>query len=211
MDSGNVSAIISAVAGISGVLLGNVFVLIKEWWVKRSTVNQNTTYLGIIVVSHLDRFAGQCYEVCIDDGTLRGRPAGQDGHCEATTTVPVFSPLELDVDWKLLPRELMYSILRIPDQQDQIHGKLQGIQEYDYDPPDHPEYFWVRRRSYAVLGLQASELVRKLRLHAGLPLDEPLPGEWSRDKYMSEAITNLDELERRSRLRNSGADEHKQV
>lgn len=31
MDSGNVSAIISAVAGISGVLLGNLFVLVKEW------------------------------------------------------------------------------------------------------------------------------------------------------------------------------------
>ena len=65
MDSGNVSAIISAAAGISGVLLGNLFILIKEWWVKRSTVSQNTTYLGIIVASHSDRFASQCYDVCM--------------------------------------------------------------------------------------------------------------------------------------------------
>lgn len=35
MESANVSAIISAAAGISGVLLGNSFVLIKEWLVKR--------------------------------------------------------------------------------------------------------------------------------------------------------------------------------
>ncbi|MBS6082444.1 MAG: hypothetical protein KIC49_14635 [Pseudomonas fluorescens] len=207
MDSGNVSAIISAAAGISGVLLGNLFVLIKEWWVKRSTVSQNTTYLGIIVVSHLDRFASQCYDVCMDDGTSRGRPAGHDGQWETTTIVPVFSPLELDVDWKLLPRELMYSILRIPDQQDKIHGKLQGIQEFNYDPPDHPEYFWVRRRSYAVLGLQVSGLVRKLRSHAGLPPEEPVIGEWSRDKSMGEVIAQLDELERKSLMRKTATSE----
>ncbi|MGY2413407.1 hypothetical protein [Pseudomonas pergaminensis] len=200
MDSAHVSAIISAAAGISGVLLGNIFVLIKEWWVKRGAVSQNTAYLGIIVVSHLERFASQSYEVCMDDGTSRGRPAGQNGECETTTVAPVFSPLEFDVDWKLLPKELMYSILRIPDQQDQIHGKLEAIDEFTYDPPDHPEYFWVRRRGYAVLGLQASELARKLRVHAGLPLEEPLKDEWSRDKSMGDVIAHLDELARQSHL-----------
>lgn len=201
MESGNVSAIISAVAGISGVLLGNSFVLVKEWWAKRRNVHQATTYLGIIVVSHLDRFATECYEVCIDDGTWYGQPAGEDGHSKATTTAPTFRPLEIDVDWRLLPKELMYLILRIPDQQDQLHGKLRAIQDYDYDPPDHPEYFWTRRRGYAVLGLHVSDIVKKLRLHAGLPDGEPMPGEWDRDKSMSDVIAHLDELERKSRLR----------
>lgn len=200
MDSGNVSAIISAAAGISGVLLGNLFVLIKEWWVKRSTVSRNTAYLGIIVVSHLERFASQCYEVCVDDGTRRGQPAGQNGECEATTTLPVFSPLEIDVDWKLLPRALMYSILRLPDLHDKVRGRLDGIDKFTYDPPDHPEYFWVRRREHAVLGLQASGLAQKLRLHAGLPPEETLQGEWSRDKSMGDVIADLDELERKSRM-----------
>jgi hypothetical protein len=36
MDAGNASAIISATSGISGVLLGNSFVLIKEWIIGRS-------------------------------------------------------------------------------------------------------------------------------------------------------------------------------
>jgi len=199
MDPGHVSAIISAAAGISGVLLGNSFVLIKEWLVKRKTVNQATTYLGIIVVSHLDRFATECFDVCLDDGTLQGRPASQDGECQPTSAVPVFRPLELDVDWRLLPKDLMYSVLRIPDQQDQIHGKLRAIQEFDFDPPDHPEYFWVRRRGYAVLGLQASDIAKQLRLHAGLPADELKPGEWDRDKNMRDVVDHLDELERRSR------------
>ncbi|WP_130932202.1 hypothetical protein [Pseudomonas sp. Sample_24] len=200
MDPGNVSAIISAVAGISGVLLGNSFVLIKEWWVKRKTVNQSTTYLGIIVVSHLDRFASECFDCCKDDGTWHGQPAGQDGYCQTTTSDPIFRPLELDVDWRLLPKDLMYSILRIPDQQDQLLGKLRGIQDFNYDPPDHPEFFWSRRRGYAVLGLQASDVAKKLRSHAGLPADEPLPGEWDRDKDMKEVIAHLDELERKSCL-----------
>lgn len=203
MDPGNVSAIISAAAGISGVLLGNSFVLIKEWWVKRKTVNQAMAYLGIICVSHLDRFASECFDVCMDDGTWHGQPAGKDGQCETTTSPPVFRPLDLDVDWRLLPKDLMYSILRIPDQQDKLHGKLRGIQDFDYDPPDHPEYFWSRRRGYAVLGLLASDIVKRLRSHAGLPVDEPLPGEWDRDKNMTEVIAHLDELARKSLLRKS--------
>lgn len=209
MDPGNVSAVISAVAGISGVLFGNTFVLVKEWWAKRNKVNQDTTYLGIIVVSHLDRFATDCFDVCLDDGTLYGQPAGQDGHYQTTTTPPVFRPLELDVDWKLLPKGLMYSILRIPDQQDQIQGTLRGIQDFNYDPPDHPEFFWARRRGYAVLGLQASDIAKKLRSHAGLPADGPLPGEWNRDQNMIDVIATLDELERKSRLRSSNLNEVK--
>lgn len=193
MDPGNVSAIISAAAGISGVLFGNTFVLVKEWWVKRNKTNQDMAYLAIIVASHLDRFATECFDVCVDEGTQYGQPAGQDGHYQTTTPSPVFRPLELDVDWWQLPKDLMYSILRIPDQQDKLHGKLRGIQDFSYDPPDHPEYFWTRRRGYAVLGLQASDVAKKLRSHAGLPADEPLPGEWDRDKGMSEVIAHLDE------------------
>lgn len=203
MDPGNVSAIISAAAAISGVLFGNTFVLIKEWWVKRNKVNQDTTYLGIIVVSHLDRFVNGCLEVSMDDGTLCGQPAGKDGYYETTVKPPEFRPLELDVDWKLLPKELMYSVLRLPDQQDQINGMLAGIMEFNYEPPDHPEFFWARRRGYAVLGLQASDIAKKLRAHAGLPADEPHPDEWNRDKNLSDVIADLDALERKSRLRNA--------
>lgn len=199
MDSGNISAIISAAAGISGVLLGNTFVLIKEWWMKRKTTGQDTTYLGIIVVSHLDRFAAECYDVCQDDGTCQGQPAGKEGHYETTTLPPIFRPLELNVDWRLLPKDLMYSVLRIPDLQDQLHGKLQGIQDFNYDPPYYTEYFRARMRGYAVLGLQVSEMVKALRLHAGLPADNPLPGEWSRDQGMGDVIASIDELERKSR------------
>ena len=194
MDSGNVSAIISAAAGISGVLLGNTFVLIKESWAKWKKAKQDTAYLGIIVVSHLERFATECFYVSSDDGTACGKPAGNDGQNVATTVPPEFDPLKLDVDWRLLPKGLMYSILRLPDEQTQLRGNLAGIQEFNYDPPEHIEYFWARRRGYAVLGLQASDIAKKLRSHAELPADEPLPGEWNRDQNMRDVIVDLDRL-----------------
>jgi hypothetical protein len=36
METGSVSAIISATAGVTGVLLGNLFVAVKEWIVSRT-------------------------------------------------------------------------------------------------------------------------------------------------------------------------------
>jgi hypothetical protein len=192
MDPGNVSAIISASAVISGVVVGNVFILGKEWWIKRNKVAQDTTYLAIIVASHLDRLATGCLVVSQDDGTSQGKPSGKNGHCEATTVPPEFRPLELDVDWRLLPKGLMYSILRLPDQQDQLQGNLAGIWDFDFDPPEHIEYFQARRRGYAALGLQASDAAKKLLSHSGLPVEESSPGEWSRDQCMKDVISDID-------------------
>lgn len=194
MDSGNVSAIISACAGIIGVLLGNSFVAIKEYVTNRIKRNKDTAYIGIIVVSHLERFANGCLHVAYDDGTEQGLPAGNNGEQNAPTTLPPgFQPLEISVDWRLLPKDLMYPILRLPDQQEQLQSRLAAIQEYDFSPPDHTEFFLVRRRGYADLGLQASELARRLRMHAGIPLEEPDPKEWSRDQYMKDVIKCIDE------------------
>jgi hypothetical protein len=192
MDPGNVSAIISAAAGISGVLLGNTFVLVKEWRTRCKTAKQDTTYLGIIVVSHLDRYATGCSHAALDDGTQHGQPAGERGEHMTVVTPPDFRPLDINVEWKLLTVELMYSILRLPDQQDQLERNLAGKYEFDYDPPEHVEYFQTRRRGYAVLGLQASDLAKKLRLFVGLPAEELEPGEWSREQSMRDVVSDID-------------------
>ncbi|AJW45477.1 Transmembrane protein [Ralstonia mannitolilytica] len=202
MDAGNTSAIISAVAGISGVLLGNSFVAIKEWLTSRSKRQKDTAYLTILVVSHLDRFANGCLHVALDDGTEYGRPAGryEEEHV-ATVKPPVFQPLDIDVEWKVLPQELMYPILRLPDQQEQIQNRLAGIAEFDDDYPDHTEFFWARRRDYADLGLQTSDLARRLRKHAGMPVEEPKPGEWCRDEELRDVIKKIDDARTAYELR----------
>ncbi|CAJ0893674.1 hypothetical protein R20233_03759 [Ralstonia sp. LMG 32965] len=192
MDAGNTSAIISATAGISGVLLGNTFVALKEWLINKSKRQKDTAYLAIVVASHLDRFANGCMHVALDDGTEEGRPAGNDGEYAPVAKPPEFQPLDIDVEWRVLPQKLMYPILRLPDQREQIQNRLAGIAEFDNDYPDHTEYFWARRRDYADLGLQTSNLARQLRKHAGMPLEEPKPGEWCRDEELRDVIKRID-------------------
>jgi hypothetical protein len=119
-------------------LLGNSFAADKEWLIDRSRRRKDTAYLAIIVVSHLDRLANGCLHVSHDDGTAYGQPAGRNGEENVTTTKePEFQPLDLDVEWKVLPQDLMYSILRFPDQQVQIENRLWGIEEHDDDYPAH--------------------------------------------------------------------------
>lgn len=207
MGEGNISAIISATAGIVGVILGNSFVAIKEWLHSRSRRKKDTAYLAIIVVSHLDRFANGCLHVALDDGTIYGSPAGGNGQEYAPTTkLPEFRPLDIDVEWKVLPQDLMYSILRLPDHAEQIQNKLAGIAEFDDDFPDHTEYFWTRRRDFADLALQVSSLIRRLRAYAGMPLEEPKHGEWSRDEQCASVISTIDQQRRAYEARGRGED-----
>jgi len=199
MDSGNFSAIIGAAAGISGVLVGDFFVLIKEWLAQRQKRRRDAAYAGIILISHLDRFATECLEVACDDGTIQGHPAGEGGQCEIVKEVPRFKPPELDIDWRLLPKDLMYAIIRILEQQEKLHGKLRAINEYDYDPPDHPEYFWHRQHRYSSLGLKVVKIVKRLAEFRGLPHEQSASCVWNRDEELKFAFARLNEHERQAR------------
>ncbi|WP_334011867.1 hypothetical protein [Burkholderia cepacia] len=206
MDNGNISAIISASAGITGVILGNLFVAVKEWWVSKTRRDADAAYLAIVVASHLDRFANGCLSVALDDGTSEGHPAGKNGEHKPTTRAPEFLPLEIKVEWKALPREIMHAILRLPDERDQIQNRLGGIIEFNYDPPAHAEYFWARRRDYATLGLRAGALARQLRALANLDSLEPPPNAPSRDQLLQDMIDDVTakELAYQRRLAQSG-------
>ncbi|UNV91809.1 MULTISPECIES: hypothetical protein [unclassified Comamonas] len=201
MNDAHIGAIISAGAGITGVLLGNAFVAIKEWWKDHKKDDRDSTYLAILVVSHLDRFASGCCSVAMDDGTSEGRPAGENGSHQATVTPPEFSPLEIDVEWKVLPKDLMYEILQIPDRRERLQSRLSGIAEFDF-PPDYTEYFWARRRDYAELGLHVSAIAKRLREHAGMPIELPAEGEWNREAAMQEVIDRIDALRADQEKRN---------
>lgn len=192
MTDAHIAAIISAGAGIAGVILGNSFVAIKEWVVNRRHDERDSAYLAILVVSHLDRFANGCLHVALDDGTREGRPAGNNGEYHQTTVKPPeFLPLDIKVEWKVLPKDLMYDILQIPDKREHIENRIDGIWEFD-DPPDYGEFFWARQRDYAELGLQVSAVARKLRKYAEMPIEESPPGEWNRDFALQEVIDKVD-------------------
>jgi hypothetical protein len=192
MTDAHIAAIISAGAGIGGVILGNSFVAIKEWVINRKHDERDSTYLAVLVVSHLDRFANGCLQVALDDGTSEGRPAGNNGeYYQTTVKPPEFLPLDINVEWKVLPKDLMYDILQIPDKREHIENRITGIWEFD-DPFDYGEFFWARQRDYAELGLQVSAVAKKLRKHAEMPIEESRPDEWNREVALQEVIDKVD-------------------
>lgn len=191
MDAGNVSAIISALSGLAGVGIGAFLTHLREQHNAKIKDERDCSYLAILVSSHLDRFANGCWGCALDDGTAYGEPAGGDGRYQTTAAAPQFNPLEIEVEWKVLPRHLMHDILQIPDKCEHINNRLAGIADYG-DPYDQGEYFWVRQRDYAALGLHTSAVAKRLREHAGLPTPQALPGEWNRDISLQEVIDDID-------------------
>lgn len=191
MTDAHIAAIISATAGITGVLLGNSFVAVKEWWKDSKKDERDSAYLAILVVSHLDRFANRCGHVALDDGTSEGEPAGRNReYHQVTVNAPEFLPLEIKVEWKVLPKDLMYDILQIPDKREHIENQLSGVWEFD-EPPDYTDFFWTRQRSYAELGLHVSAIAKRLRMYADMPIEASPPGDWNREVSMQEVIDKI--------------------
>ena len=144
---------------------------------------KEASYLAILVVAHLDRFANACLDVAFNNGTEEGRPAGANGCWAPTVRPPTFDPLALNVNWKALPLDLMYDILGMPYRIEHLQRDLSQIHKSD-GPPDYSEYFWTRQSGYVVLGLEFSELGKRLREHAGLPPHPDNPGTWNRDDQL---------------------------
>ncbi len=194
MDSGNVSAIISAISGLAGVGVGALLTYLRELRVEEIKDKRDISYLAILVVAHLDRFANGCMSVAYDDGTSEGRPAGEDSiYHQITVKPPEFAPLDINVEWRVLPRKLMYDILEIPAKHEHLQNQLAGVMEFD-DPPDYTEFFWRRQRDYAELGLKVSAVAKELRRFAQMQIEEAKPGEWSREVAMQEVIDKIDAL-----------------
>lgn len=78
MDSANINAIISAISGLAGVGIGALLTHLRELRAEQIKDERDTSYLAILVVTHLDKFANGCLSVAYDDGTSEGRPAGED-------------------------------------------------------------------------------------------------------------------------------------
>ncbi len=191
MDTGNISAIISALSGLAGVGIGAYLTHLRERHNAKIQDERDGSYLAVHVTSHLDRFTNGCCSCALDDGTEYGRPAGEDGRFRATVDSPQFNPLEVDVEWKVLPKDLMYDILQIPSKRESINNQLAGIAEHS-DPFEQGEYFWSRQSEYAKLGLYTSDVAKRLRKHAGLPIEEASTGDWNRDERLQEIIDNIE-------------------
>lgn len=199
-------SVISAASGLSGVALGGWLTSLREGSKERTRVKKELSYLAILVVAHLDRFVNGCLHVAYDDGTREGMPASDDRQFhQATADAPTFDPLSLDVDWKVLPADLMYETLNLPYEAEQLANHIASVGEYD-DPPEYTSYFWARQQGYASLGLEVSALIHRIRQHAALPIPKPLKGDMTRDESLKEQIdrVNKERTEYEARVAASG-------
>jgi len=185
--------VITAGAGLTGVWWGGKQAAGREIAKEQARMQKEAIYLAILVSAHLDRFAAGCVPLAYDDGTTEGRPTNEP-YYEATTTAPTFEPLALEVDWKSLPADLMYEILNLPYRAEELAGDI--AQTYDYgDAPEYTEYFWSRQEGYAKLGLEVSDLARRLRQHVDLPQPTAQNGA-RRDEVLREQRDNIAEERR---------------
>jgi len=185
MASDWISAFISAASGLSGVWLGSWLTNRREESREKTRLKTEAVYAAILVVSHLDRLIDNCLELAWDDGTIEGRPSGSDGYThEATVDPPKFCPIELDVQWKCFPHDLMYMILNLPYKLEMLEKRVQESFEFSYDMPEYTDSFWTRRSGYAELGLEVSEIAFQLRRNAGLPINSTTRGGMSREEQL---------------------------
>jgi hypothetical protein len=191
MEAATVSAIISATAGISGVVLGGAITTWKDVWLAKRKTHTDAQYLAILLGTDLGLYIDACMAVAFDDGREEG-PWSDFEERSPRTETPVFNPRDLDVEWKSLPPDLLDDIFSLPKGAGELRARLSQIEEYISDPPDHPEYFWQRRTGWAEIGLDVSAIVRRLRKHAGLPSPAATDFLRMRDARLHEAIREVE-------------------
>jgi hypothetical protein len=178
-----------AIIGLIGVVVGAVVTAfltwIREWWFQSRTTRKETEYLAIQVSCALERYVAGCSAVASDEGEC-----GEHGDNEPIYKLPSFETDSLDVEWKALPGRLMYEVLDFPYRAELADRRVFQA-SINAIPPGYDDWFEERQYQYAVLGVAASELVEKLRKHAGL-MSRPSDGKWDPVTFMKEKITTIE-------------------
>lgn len=154
----------SAIFGLLGVILGSFLTVAKEWWFDRRKNQKEVEFLSIHMVCLLEKFIDGCIDVIQDHGEYDDRDC-----LTLTVSSPMFEPQSLKVEWKALPSKLMYEIVNFPNEIEIANRQISNEFEFSAFPPDYNEGFEERQYQYALLGLKAFELSKKLRDLAKLP------------------------------------------
>jgi hypothetical protein len=149
---------------VLGGLVGFILTLLKESVAAKKSKAAETYYLAIIVTSSIEQFIVGCREVVSDNGI-----EDQDGYTYYNSKPPSFTPLELDVDWKILPQHLLYNLLNLPQLVHEANLYISAVSDYAATPPDFSEFYEARATKYAALGLLAIQMSEQLRELGGLP------------------------------------------
>lgn len=165
-----VNSLISATAGLGGVGLGAYLTHQREQAKEDTSIGRELSYLAILVSAQLDNLVEVCIAIAADDGSDEyGAPSTDYGEYRPTTSAPEFDPSSLDLNWKIVPLEVMDEVLLLPTRLRRTHRAAYASGWEQEDAPDYSEGFYLRQKSYAELGLYVFSLARRLRKAAGLP------------------------------------------
>lgn len=184
-----VKTLLTAAAGFGGVWYGQKYSAHKDAKQAEQDAKQaerERALVASVVIDHLERYINGCVSVAYDDGTEYGRPAGEHGYSQTTTTPPEFDPHKLDLNWSILPPDLIYDIFAIRSRQEHIQSYLDS-EGFD-DPPDFSEFFWTRSLLFAKLGQQVTQIAIRLRKAGGIPHEILEKGDWSREERLAQVI-----------------------
>jgi hypothetical protein len=122
----------AAIFGLVGTVIGATLSWLKDWLFERKRRTGHASYLAVRVICILDRFVSDCYDfVCngrSDDGSL-----------------PKFAGFPDDIDWKAISPDLMYQILRFPNEILSANDSIQFITDVVAAPPDYEEIIEERQ------------------------------------------------------------------
>ena len=161
-------SVITALSGLLGVLLGGALTTGKDLFLDRRKSHREAQYLAILVSNKLGLYANVCLAVALDEGEEGDQ---WTSGLVARVDTPDFNPLDMDVEWKSLPPDLLSVVFDIPWKADNVHNQVAFAARNDPDPTDQAEVFWARREGWAQMGLDVSAIVKKLRLFAKLPIE----------------------------------------
>jgi len=171
----------------------------KDVFLDRRNQSRIATYAAIRIVCVLDVFADRCLEVANDDGEYTLQDHGQDER-ECTVDAPDAPVFADDIDWKSLDAKLIYKILSLPAELDQVKNAVSFTFSIVAGPPDYEEGFEERQLRFASLGVVSLKLADALRRKYELEPKAQESAEWSAAVRLREIKASI-ELKRVERER----------
>lgn len=142
--------IVTAVAGLVGVVIGGTMTNLQKWIEYRVTKGSSARYFAARMITTLDHFIAECLVIAEDHGT-----AEPDGNI-SVKLLPKLELEKLDIDWKSVNSEVVYLALQIPNE---YAAAVRAINAgYDRDAPPYHD-FEERQFRFAHLGLIAYGLI----------------------------------------------------
>ncbi|MEJ6474847.1 hypothetical protein [Pseudoalteromonas piscicida] len=150
--------------GIAGVFVGALLTVLRESFNEWRSKRNHARYLAVRVICLLERFISGCFEVVCDNGV-----EDQHGCLVISSKAPTIDFDGIDGKWQSLKFDLMYRILDLPNRLNYANEEVSIAAEYGDGAPEYRDAFRVRQYQYALLGIEASELVEILREKYSMP------------------------------------------